>query len=155
MSWRKQMEEARKLRAEGSKMVYQRMVILMAIESDPEFVDWCAQTETNIYDVLDEEVAELNANYLVLVAVMKKYPKELDWAKKLGVLIAEVKESQKRTRESGERTSWKEIAEERQKEIERLTSQLASAMSRITELERILELAITGKITERELESVG
>ena len=155
MSWRKQMEEARKLRAEGSKMVYQRMVILMAIESDPEFVDWCAQTETNIYDVLDEEVAELNANYLVLVAVMKKYPKELDWAKKLGVLIAEVKDSQKRTRESGERTSWKEIAEERQKEIERLTSQLASAMSRITELERILELAITGKITERELESVG
>lgn len=143
------MEEQRNLREKGSQMLHKRVKLLIEIEHDPEFIARCVDEKVNHLDELDAEVAEINASYLTLKAVMDHYPKEADWVKRLSSLIAEIKESQKRKRGvDPDRISWKERCLAAEKECERLRADLNVAYARIAQLEDTLALMATGRKRE-------
>lgn len=139
MNWRTRMKKQRDLKQKGSQILWQRVKLLIEIEEDSEFHDWCNDQGVDVYEQLDQEVAEINGSYLMLKAVMDAYPEEAAWEKRLDVLIAEVRNRQKKPRKDRESISWKERALAAERECERLRGELERATARIADLERIVD----------------
>lgn len=144
MSWRLKMKEQRDLRSRGSELLYERVKLLMDVEADPDFTAYCDEQGVEPLDELDNEVAEIAASFATLKEVMRVYPKKSSWTKRLSAMILEIKESQKAARSGKEveRVNWRELAIERQKEIEHLRRDLELANVRIEELRAMVKGAV-------------
>ena len=140
MSWRLKLKEQRKLRSEGAKTLFDRVTILMQIELDQDFIDHCDSNGTNVYEQLDAEVADVGHGYGVLKAVMAEYPDRDQWGKSLAILVAEIREKRRRPTSGDERVSWKQVAEERAREIERLRAEVIALSARISELQGVIQV---------------
>ena len=139
MSWRTKMEEQRQLRSQGAEVLYDRMKLLREIENDDAFGSWCDDHGKLPIDELDNELGDVGYGFNDLTTVMEHYPEKSDWSKKLTSLIAAVMEAERAKRkeargESGTRTSWKEIAEERQLQIDALERECEKLRGAIEEL---------------------
>ena len=142
----KKLAKSREFKAQGAVLLWERMTIYVELERDEEFVDWVRNVEgTNEYDFFDDELAETGYDYYTLRGVLNVFPDKERWGSSLGDLIASVLDAQKSARKSDEekestRKSWKSIAEERQKKIEKLEHELAVSSGRIDELEKVVRL---------------
>jgi chromosome segregation ATPase len=140
MTWRLKMKEQRELKKQGCSLLYHRIKLLVDIENDVDFLEECESQSVEPLDQLDNELEDVGHRYLLLKAVYNEFPKESDWKKRLELLIAEIKEKQKR-KSTGEREtiSWKKRAEELQKENERLRRELDKMTVLVEELRRIVD----------------
>ncbi len=144
-NWRTKMKEQRTLKKEGAKLLHSRMILLMQIELDEEFIEWCDDNETNVYAELGKELAEIGYGYGVLKSVMEEFPAEAEWGKSLSTLIAEVIKKQQRPKSDKDRLSWKEIAEDRQKEIDRLITKVSALEAVVEEFRSLMKSELASK----------
>ena len=108
-------------------MLFDRVVLLVAVYEDASFRAWCADNETVDLDYLDEELRDTAANFHTLKAVLDAHPKQEEWVThNIRDLIAQVISDQageKKERQNPEPT-WKERAIAAEKEIVRLSAKI-------------------------------
>lgn len=141
-NWKSRLNEQRDLQKKGAELLYQRVRLLVAIYDDQEFRDWCADSETDEVEYLDNELSDVACEFMTLKAVLKEHPDESAWvSRNLRELIAEVLEGKRRKRaEESPRVSWKEKAIAAEKECERLRAELNAQSARIAELHNVIGL---------------
>lgn len=149
LSWSQKISKARILRSKGAALNFERIAILAEVYRDEEFL--AEHGELEALSLLDEEVADLCADFKTLLSVYERFPRKTDWENKpLQKLVAQVldEQAQARRQASGEKpprhrasvsvkqheetVKEKEIAETRAKS---LAEELIDARRRIKELE--------------------
>jgi hypothetical protein len=139
------MSTQRELRKQGIQLLFDRVKLLVEIETDPEFVVWCEEMGVAVFDALDEELTDVACEYLTLRAVMDAHPAVGDWRKgDLRQLIAATLQKDKRER-TRETPSWKERCLAAEKECERLRGEVNTLRARLTELQSALQVTSGGK----------
>lgn len=125
--WELKLHQARELRKQGSEILFDRITLLVACYDDEGFRKWCADSETDELNYLDEEVSDVAATFLTLKAVLAEFPTKEEWLKhNIRVMIATVIANQKDAREETmDRPKWKERALAAEAECERLRSEIA------------------------------
>lgn len=123
--WELKMGRQRELRKKGAELLFERVQLLVQCYDDPEFRSFCEQNSIVDLDYMDNELEDTAANFLTLRAVYEAYPTALEWKKhNIRDLIAEVLASTKKTREPGQKQSWKERALAAEKMCEQLRAEI-------------------------------
>jgi len=148
-NWRAQLKEARDLKKKGIGLLFQRVEQLVSVHDDPEFRQWCADGDKDVYDELDREVDDTATDFITLRAVYDAFPNADDWTKRgLPELIAECMKKQKAERKPREVQGWKERALSAEKRVlaleaenERLRGEVKQLTARVAELHESVEFA--------------
>ena len=157
--WKEKLAQVKNLRKRSASLVYDRVVLLVDVYADEEFLTDEGLDDLSAADRLDEELADVCADFLSLKAVLEFYPNCKQWeGRRLDLIVAEVKEAERKqheaTREPRSKTTriTKVQFEHLTREREALTVQLSGVREenvllheeigqlkhRITELESLL-----------------
>ena len=156
--WKEKLAQVKNLRKRSAGLVYERIVLLVDVYADEEFLADEGLDELSAADRLDEELADVCAGFLELKAVLEFYPNRKQWeGRRLDLIVAEVLEAERKrhesTREPRKITRFtKSQFEDLTRERNTLTSQLSEVRDenislheeigqlkhRITELESLL-----------------
>lgn len=126
-NWQSRLKKARKLRKQGSEVLYERINLLCQCYEEEGFREWCETQGVNDIDYLDEELNDTAATFLTLKAVLAEHPRREDWVQNnIRDLIAKAIEAEKSRMKANEihRVSWKQRAIEAERECERLRAEL-------------------------------
>ena len=141
MTTKQALAELKKLAKQAKDTLYRRIALAEQVLSD---LDWIAQahggSDIKAQDAIEDEFfGELGGDPSLgkLRAMYRQFPKakweELRYKiRAIEILYDEQGEPQKR--ETGKRTAWKEIAEERGEKLEAAERKIASLQSQVTDL---------------------
>ena len=145
-NWRMRMHEQRELKKMGTAVLYERVLLLIEIEKDPQFTAWCEQQGVAVLDQLDDELADVAFEYLTLKAMMEQYPTIEEWqAVSLRQMVAQYILDTKPERKPKSTLSWKERCLAAEKECERLRAENNTLRARLTEVQSALQVAAGGR----------
>lgn len=137
------------MKGKGAQLLFDRVTLYVVIESDEGFRQNCAEGGTDVYECLDNELADTSATYLLLKTVLEHYPDRKVWDKTLQHLIAEIKQAQNGDKKThGEGMKWKPRALSAEKRVVQLEKEIDILNARISELERFVQL-----LTKNELQT--
>lgn len=144
LTWSQKLASARQLREKAGGILYERLMLLKDVASDPDYREDCRVRDVNPEDEMDYEVSDTCASFHVLLLTLERFPERTIWERNLvKQLVAKVIDESQGTGKSYQekRVSWKARAMEAQKEIERLSRELELAKAKIETLEKILPMA--------------
>lgn len=91
-TWQNWLKQHDQLAKKSAGLVWERMQLLLKVEQDRGFKQWCEQENKSWVGVLNEKLSDTCATYGELCLVLRKYPDKQQWeegslwAKKLEVL---------------------------------------------------------------------
>lgn len=133
-NWKLKLQEARLLSKKSVEMLHARVSLLVEIEADSEFQDWCVENHVNSYNQLDEEVADTAFDYLTLKTVLAEYPTCEEWVKtSVRVMVAAI--AKKHKKEGGKGISYKQKWQAAMREIDRLNATIEQMKLQMQQME--------------------
>lgn len=96
-SWKSRMTQVQNLRKRSASLVYDRVVLLVDVYRDEEFLTDEGLDELSAANRLDDELADVCAGFLELKAVLEFYPDRKQWeGRRLDLIVAEVLEAERK-----------------------------------------------------------
>jgi len=156
--WEVKMNEVIALRQQGAGNLFKRVVLMIEINADPRFIEWCEANETNREEYLNAGLSDTAMDFATLCMLYDEYPDEQSWVDmNIRQLVAQIilKRRQERAKDNPRRPSAKDkliIAEaeiqkirtEHAVEIERLVGEKNALAARVKELQGVIRI-MSGK----------
>jgi chromosome segregation ATPase len=141
-SWSQKIAQARQLRGDGQRLVYDRVALLCQVFDDQEFRAANALLDdTTAAELLDVEVADTCADFLELRAIFQRFPKRDQWAgKALNVLRAEMIQAERDERAARKATQQPEPESPRRRptvaQLEQVEQEREEVVAKLEIIER-------------------